>query len=562
MTEAMTALLTVVQMPVVLAQGSPITPGEIGVPAAGSFISVFKVIGMFVLVIPWLAAAPWIHRDSKIVRAPKGLWGSVTLIVGAAAFLVWLLLPYYLAGLLLYVMSILAIFISYLAYRNGRVGEDMKINILAMFMPKKQIELEKPLTKLRVYDAGGQIALTPNANAEQETIHAYNLAQDLLYDMIWRRAGDVVLSPSGQLTKVRFVIDGVTIARPALPLADSEAVIQYLKPLAGMNVDERRRPQKGRLAVDNVGTQVDIQLASAGTTSGQQMQFRIVKEFVQTDMDDLAMEPTMLAKVRDLNKADHGLFIVSGRPGSGVTSTMFSLLREHDAFVKQLATLEAEASIDLENISHHSYKDATKLPQDLASVLRRDPDVIMVDNCPEAQTAKLIFQAAEKKKLLLGLNAGDSFTALAKWVKVCGSAPAAMANLSGIICQMLLRTLCPECREPYRPDPQLLAKANIPAAKIDVFYRPPTRPLTDEKGNIYVCPKCQGSGYYGRTAIFELLEVTSDLKELVLSGASLVQIKGVARKRGMLYLQEQALQKVISRETSVQEVIRVSQQKK
>ncbi|KKL69764.1 hypothetical protein LCGC14_2111670, partial [marine sediment metagenome] len=157
--------------------------------------------------------------------------------------------------------------------------------------------------------------------------------------------------------------------------------------------------------------------------------------------------------------------------------------------------------------------------------------------------------------------AGDSFTALAKWVKACGDAKAATRILRGIVCQMLLRKLCPACREPYSPDQSLLAKANIRSEQVEAFYRPPTRPLTDEKGRAYTCPTCQGIGYYGRTAAFELLELNDELRQLIVSGAGLSQIKTAVRKAGMLYLQEQALRTVIAGETSIQEVVRVSKQK-
>jgi len=532
------------------------------VPSPGGFLSIPKIITMLILVAPWMISVPWIHRDSQTVRAPKNLWGSVVLGIGGLAVAIWLLLPYFLAGLLVYLLTMVALWVSYLAYRNGRVDDNSKINIAGLFMPRAREQSEKVLTKLRLYSQSGQIVIPPRQDGDPNVIHAYNLVQDLLYDMIWRRASDVLLLPAGQDTRVRFMIDGVAVNRPAISLAESEAVIQYLKPIAGMAADERRRPQKGQVTVDNVGTQVDIVLATAGTTGGQRMQFRVVKEFVQTDLNELGMAPEILEHVREMNKITHGLFIVSGRAGSGVTSTLFSLLREHDAFIKQLATLEVSASVNLENITHHSYGKAENLGHELAAVLRRDPDVIMVDNCPDAQTASLICRAAPQKMILLGMKASDSFTALAKWVKVCGDPAAAMADLHGVLCQMLMRVLCDKCREAYRPDPQLLAKANIPADQIELFYRPPTRPLTDEKGNVIICPKCQGSGYYGRMAVFELLEMTDEIKQLVVSGASLPQVRAAARKRRMLYLQEQALRRVISGQTSIQEVIRVSQKNK
>ena len=558
MTETISGVLAGLQALCGLAQVSPNEISSVGLPPIGGNLSIVKIVVMLVLLVPWLMSCPWIHKDSQTVRAPKGLWGSVVLAVGAVAFVIWLLLPYFLAGLLIYVLTMAAVFVSYLAYRNGRVDPSSRVRIASFFASTSSEKTEAVLTKMRFYDATGQIVMPPPED-DQLSVRAYNLAQDLLYDMIWRRASHADLIPSGQTTQVRFAIDGVPSARPSIPLGDSEAVAQYLKRVSGLNVEERRRPQQGQLAVDNVGTQVDVVLATAGTTGGQRVQLRVVQEFVQTHLEKLGLAEDMFQRIREINKMTQGLVIVSGRGGSGVTSTLYSLLREHDAFIKQLATLEAEASVKLENITHHSYGDPSKLAKDLASVVRRDPDVIMVDRCPDAETANLICKIAKRKAVLLGIQATDSFTALAKWVKVCGDAATAMADLKAVTCQMLMRLLCESCREAYKPDPQLLAKANIPGEKVNLFYRPPTQPLTDYKGNVVICSKCQGSGYFGRTAVFELLEITDDLRQLVIAGAALPQIRASARKRKMLYLQEQALRRVITGQTSIQEVIRVSQ---
>jgi type II secretory ATPase GspE/PulE/Tfp pilus assembly ATPase PilB-like protein len=225
-------------------------------------------------------------------------------------------------------------------------------------------------------------------------------------------------------------------------------------------------------------------------------------------------------------------------------------------------TVESKAEVDMENITQTEYGEAENLAKALASTLRRDPDVIMVDRCEDREAAETICEASGEKLILLGMVASDSFMALAKWVKTCGGNPRSLDNLRGILCQVLLRQLCTNCREAYHPDPQMLAKANLPTGNIDMFYRPPTKPLTDEKGKPITCPNCQGSGYVGRVATFELLEVSDDVRQAAASGASLSQIKAICRKKKMLYLQEQALRKVIEGETSVQEILRVTQQKK
>ena len=151
--------------------------------------------------------------------------------------------------------------------------------------------------------------------------------------------------------------------------------------------------------------------------------------------------------------------------------------------------------------------------------------------------------------------------ALARWIKLCGDRKAAVASLKAILCQVLLRKLCPQCREAYRPPQNVLAKLNLPADRIERFYRPPTKPLTDEKGKPIVCSNCRGTGYQGRTASFELMELTDDLRELIVGDASLGQIKAGCRKNKMLYLQEQSIRKVIAGITSIEEVVRVSKSK-
>lgn len=531
-------------------------------PAGGFYVTLLKIAGMVVLMVPWIYIAPWVAKDSKHVRAPEGLWGSVVLGAGTGAFLVWLLLPTYAVGLILYVVTISSVVISYLAYRNGRVEEDQKITLMALLKRRQHGPQVSAITKLKLYGVNNQVVLPPNEeSADPEAVTAYNLAQSLLYDIVWNRASEVDLAPSGQQTRMRFVIDGVISDRAPIPLAESETIIQYLKTVANLNADERRRPQKGQLTVDLDGKSIEIALTTAGKTTGQRMHFRVVHEFVQTNLDELGITSEMLARLRELNQSDNGIIIVSGRPGSGVTSTLYSLLRQHDVFIQQLMTLEAKVDVDLENISQREYEDQSKFPDILASTLRRDPDVIMVDSCLDTQSAVRLCQTAQDKLVIVGMQASDSFTALAKWVKLCGNQTTAVASMHACICQMLLRKLCHQCREPYKPDPQLLAKVNIPSERIEAFYRPSGKHV-NEKGKSFPCHACQGTGYFGRTAVFELLEVNEELKQRIVKGASLSQIKATARKNRMLYLQEQALRKVIAGETSIQEVIRVSQTKK
>ncbi len=531
------------------------------VPPA-TYTAWWKVLITAILLLPWLKALPWVYRDvtGPRVRGQAPLWAGITTASGLVGFVLWLLLPVYIAGVLLYVALVASALGAYVVYRNSRVDAAHKIltaEHLTSLMGgggggrRKKLQLTHRVT---LYRGDGSHVPEPT---EPDEVEAFNVAQDLLYDMLWRRASKVDLVPQGQQTAIQFTIDGVPQSHDPIPLADGEAAIQYLKKVGGMNPEERRRPQTGSVRADLMsGKPEDIVLSTAGTTGGQRMQFRIVQEVVQTKLDELGLTDKMLTSLRSISEGGKGLVIVSGRPGNGVTSTIYSVLRSQDAFIHQLVTLEHQAEIDLENITQNEYATPEDLSGRLAAALRLDPDVVMVDKCHDEKSAELIAQASQQIIMLLGMNAADTFTALAKWMKLAGAD--GLQGLRAILCQALVRKLCTNCREAYKPDPGMLSKANLPAKKIDQFYRPPTKPLTDEKGRPYTCPNCQGVGYVGRTAVFEYMEITDELRQLIASGAKVEQIKAACRKQGMLYLQEQALRKVIEGTTSVDEVLRVS----
>ncbi len=534
------------------------------VPEFGASAAVWKSLILLALLPPWLYLAPWVHRDATKLFHTATMWNATVLGAGAVGVLVWLLVPYYVVGLLFYVVLAAGGLFAYVAYRNGHVEEKRKIKLLrlaAALKPKRREQFEI-LTKVTLYNHAEKVVMPPDmVAADADEIDTYNRAQEFLYDLVWRRASEVVLMPDGQRTRVLYVIDGVTTERPAMQHAQSDAIIQFLKGVAGLDLDERRRPQKGPLSVDFHGSRADMVMTTDGTTHGQRLMIRHIQEVVRTRLDELDMPDDVLEEIRKIGRTENGLFIVSGQRGSGVTSTLYSILRERDAFIQNVGTVEAAPAVDLENITQQPYEDDAKLPRILAAIFERGVDVLMVDNCPNTETSKLVVQAAAKRPVLLGVQANDSFVALARWVKICGDPKTAVNLLRGVMCQMLLRRLCTECKEPYRPDPRRLAKLNLPTGKIDRFYRP-GKPTEDKKGEVHVCDACQGSGYRGRTAAFELLLLNKEIRELITNGATVAQIRAACRKNKMLYLQEQSLRKVIDGTTSVEEVIRATQQRK
>ncbi len=532
----------------------------------GGHISLPKVIIMLVLVVPWFWAAPWVQHDLARFRGAGKQWAIAPLVAGIAGVLLWLLVPFYLVGVALYVVLTMGVYVGYVVWRNKRVADEEKVgfaNLLAVFTKRDQgapvVEL---VQRVNIYDSTDRL-VTPDAS-DASVITSFNCAQELVSDMIASRASRAEIAPSGEAIVVRVVIDGQIMARPDMDMSpqEGEQAIQFLKSISGMNVEDLRRPQEGSLSADLSGKRVDLRVESAGTTGGQRMHVSVLQEIVRTNLDELGMGEDVLARVKAFTQSERGLLIVSGRPQSGMTSTMYSILRKYDAFLNQLVTLESKPSVDLENITQNKYGDPRELPKALTAALRRSPDVLLIDRCGDEGTAQSVLEAASAMPVTLGVHASNTFVALAKWVKLCGDATAAVKDLQVVLYQTLARRLCPDCREGYRPDHQLLAKANLTGMDIDKFYRVPTEPRKDEKGNLIICQTCRGSGYFGRVGVFEMLELNDEVRQLVVGGAPLSQIRTACRKNKMLYLQEQALRKVVEGVTGIKEVIRVTQQPK
>ncbi|MFW6145939.1 MAG: GspE/PulE family protein [Planctomycetota bacterium] len=532
-------------------------------PEPGHYISPLKLLVLCLLLIPWLWACAWVDKDTRMTRLPREIWLSTAVGAGLVGLLVWLLVPIYLIGLGIYVVILGTVTSVYVMQRNAKVVPDARVLTGDWFANRLQRRRDRSVnleSRLKVYDSEHQPAVAPvEGTVEEKTI--FNRAQDLLYDIMWRRASEVDITPaSAEAFTVRYVIDGMVVTSDPLERPLGDRLIDYLKELAGMDLEDRRRPQSGKIAIDLAGQQVDIDLVAAGSTSGPRLQMKVLQEAVRTRIGELGMLDDVLESVRKITAQPAGLLLVAAKARNGLTSTLYSLMRDHDAYTQHLMTVEAEPEADLENITQNTYANDGDEDRVIAAVLRRDPDVLMVDRAATTEAGKRLVEAGRSVNVIVGVSARDSFYALAGWVKTVGDPAGAVGPLTGVLSQVLLRKLCSDCREAYQPNADLLRKANLPADRAGKFYRPP-KELTDEKGRPIICPTCQGSGYFGRTAAFELMVLDDELRKLIASGAGLTQIKAAARKKGMLYLQEQALRLVMEGITSVEEVIRVTRTK-
>jgi len=562
--------------PLVLGLGAQTALGAevfAGVPEWGGFFSPWRIGLVAAVTLVLMAFCQWVDKDADFVRrVNKPMWNSIVLGGAGGGLLLWLLMPWqttalFAAGFGLCFVLAASTATSYVVVRNGIVDASKRVftpTHIKHWLASRGKKKEGPTT---IFE---RVRLTgPNGKVEPPDdpglVGPYEAAQNLLFDALWRRATEVELLVAPHAARLAYRIDGVVTPRhDLLSREEAEQCLQFVKQAAGLDPNEHRRPQEGRISasIDVTGRGMsDIEVRTSGTTQHERLSLRVVSDEARLRLRDLGMTESVRTQLETLLQEPGGLFIVSGPRGSGLTTTLYALLRTHDAFMNNLLTLEREPLMDLENITQHIYdpnKHEGSFSRQLQTVLRREPDVVMVSDCPDRETAHLVVKAAQAgKRMYLGMHARDSFDALKKFISLAGDTDGVAAVLRAILAQRLVRKLCVACRVAYKPDLQLLRKANLPVDKIEHFYRPPKpEEMVDEKGRPKVCPNCQNSGYYGRTGLFELLVVDPKMRELIANGQPLSAIRAQARKNGMLYLQEVGLQKVMEGTTGMNEMLR------
>lgn len=566
----------------------------------GGYTSWLRTVAILLAVLPWLAFCQWVDRDtSHVRRINRDLWNSIVLTGGAIGLCLWIFMPWqtaglYAAGFGLYLVIAASSCASYVIVRNTIVDRSARVftprHIKAWFasLGKKKEAAKALIERVKLVNAGGKKVAPPTDPTQAEPFEA---AQILLYDALWRRASEaqLVVSPPRPATqpanpasggrsakaaveqwqpraaRLAYRIDGVVVPRHDLLTREHAALaLEFIKQTAGLDVDERRRPQSGKLrgSIGSDRGMAEIEVTSMGTMEHEQLVLKMIGEETRLRIDDLGMAEPVQQRFESMLAQRGGLVLVSGPRASGVTTTLYACLRKHDAFMENLLTLERTPLMELENITQHIF-DPTKqegsYARQLQTVLRREPDVVLVSDCMDRETAHLAVSAAgEGKRIYMGIQARDSFDAIKKLLSLAGDTEGVGRVLRGVTSQRLIRKLCIACRIAYKPDVALLKKANLPLDKIESFYRQPkAEEYVDEKGQPRVCPNCQNSGFFGRTGVFEVLVVDEPLQELIGTGQPLNRIQAQARKAGMQELQFVSLHKVMSGTTSMNEMLRV-----
>ena len=527
----------------------------------GSYISIVKLTVFTAFFFGWMWLITWIYEDAITVETKEVFWSSLAFGIGAGAALLWMMTPVFAIGLALYILAVGITSIVYVLHRNTRVMQSDKIltpEHIKSLLIKKDKNAKVQIKGFTFYTANKNEV--PKPEAKSKDFHGYKAAYDVINDALEKRTSTVIFTPTTQSYSVAYSIDGVNLKQPEMETELARQLVRFLKQLADLNIEEKRKPQTGRFRIRKDNNVTDWEILTAGSTAGEQFQLRLMTQEVDERVSDLGLTAHQLKIVEQFKKTKHGIVLVTGPKQSGVTTTFYAMLRNHDAFLNSINTLERKTSIVLPNITQETFEltdsGTSTFAKRLRSIYRMGPNIVGVAGCHDSDTAKEICNAAENDILSYVVIEADSvIKALSKWIKLVGDRKLATETLSGICNQRLIRKLCDECKQGYTPNKELLRKFNLPADKAKVMYRE-GKVIYDKHGKPSTCPQCHGIGFIGRTGIFEMISLNDNLKQAMINAKSMQEIDAVFRGDKMLYLQEQGLNKVIAGVTSVNEMIR------
>jgi general secretion pathway protein E len=376
------------------------------------------------------------------------------------------------------------------------------------------------------------------------------LVNVVLTQALRRQASDIHIEPYEREIKVRFRIDGILYEIFSLPKRFQAHIVSRLKVMANLDIAEKRLPQDGRIKIKVANKTVDIRISVIPMAFGERIVLRLLDKSISIlGLAEMGMAPKRLEIFEKLINKNTGILLVTGPTGSGKTTTLYAALNRINSMEKNIITIEDPVEYELKGVGQIQVNPKTELTfaRGLRSVLRHDPDIIMVGEIRDLETVEIAIQASLTGHLVFStLHTNDATGALTRLVDM-GVEPFLIASsLLAVLAQRLVRRICPDCKEPFHPEESALEELGLP--KDQVFYH--------GRG----CEACMQSGYRGRTGIFELLVMDNDVRHLLTTGADSVKMKDMAVRNGMATLFEDGLLKVKTGMTTLNEVLRVTQE--
>jgi type IV pilus assembly protein PilB len=373
----------------------------------------------------------------------------------------------------------------------------------------------------------------------------------LIFDAVKQGASDIHIEPKEKALKIRYRIDGILFESMNPPHTMHAAIISRLKIMANLDIAERRLPQDGRIRAVVNGRKIDLRMSTLPTAAGEKCVMRILdNRSINVSLDDLGFSENALTIWKNQIDQPHGILLVTGPTGSGKTTTLYSSLRCMDGNKLNISTVEDPIEYQLAAANQVQVHDKIGMTFSAAlrSLLRQDPDVVLLGEIRDAETAKIAVQAALTGHLVLStLHTNDAPSSVTRLVNI-GVEPYLISSaVNAVLAQRLVRKICPQCREEYAPSAEMREFLMLQGFTSEKTYR--------GKG----CDRCRKTGYTGRLGIYELMVMDDSLRDVITSNPDVTQLRKLCRERGLVTLRQDGFDKVIKGMTTVDEILRVTE---
>jgi len=553
--------------------------------AAGSFAEqakaikfqiapLLKLFSLGLILMVWIKAGDWVNQDSQIYKLGWYKWNHIIFVPFALIAVASFFLP--LATLIkasILLVVFLATWVPYMLTHNKNVEPHQTVltgswwrHVFAGGAGKLGIKVSSD--RVADYEKGVAVELaalgaedsnTDNANLlSARNSPGYLLVKEAVAEMINRRCERMMLDFTKQAVNVRHEIDGMWHNGEAREREASDVMLAVMKTLANLDVKDRRNKQAGRFGAKFAGKNYLCSMVSQGVSTGERVILsRSVKKEYFTTYSEIGMREGLQEKWTEEMAADMGLVILSTMPGDGLTSITDVSLEETDCLMRDFKAIEdvSHREREIQNIDVVTFdpavgeSPATILPK----LIRTYPNVYVCRDLVDVESAKILFEEVKDEHLVITtVRAREAAEALLRILQMKVPAKDFASVVKAVLYQRLIRLLCPDCKVGYTPPPDVLRKLGIPAGKIEQLFRPPKGEEIEKP-----CASCQGMGYKGRTGIFELLQVTDQMREILAKQPKLGLLKKAARASRQRSLQEEGILLVAKGETSLPELMRV-----
>ncbi|MCK9273129.1 GspE/PulE family protein [Candidatus Gracilibacteria bacterium] len=406
---------------------------------------------------------------------------------------------------------------------------------------------------------GGENSIGNEIKTENKILEKDFDVEEIFQDALSRGASDIHIEPDETNLNIRFRVDGTLVNYKTLDESYKSSLIARIKVLGGLKIDERRLPQDGKASFNEkkTNTSIDLRINVIPTIYGEKIAIRLLKkENEWVDLRTIGILPMNMVRIKKHLADNFGLCLVVGPTGSGKSTTLYAMLSTFDTVDKNISTLEDPVEYRIKGVNHTQINPAINFnfADGLRSLLRQDPDIIMVGEIRDSETAKLSVEASITGHIVFStIHANSSVSTIQRLVNLGIDPLLIVSSLRMIISQRLARKLCPHCKIKYKPEEIVKEKVIKRIGK----YINPNEELFFYKVNETGCEKCNHKGYKGRTGIYEILEMTDGLEKLILAGASNTQLEIQAIGDGMVNIKDDALLKVALGEISLEEVFNI-----